>query len=56
MKASKWYLIQEQTQSGYYALIKEKETELIIAELVWGRKGGSLRLRCEFTAHKKLAK
>ena len=32
MKASKWYLVQGQTQFGNYALIKEEETDLIVAE------------------------
>ena len=32
MKSSKWYLIQGQTQFGNYAIIKEEETDLIVAE------------------------
>ena len=32
MKASKWYLVQGQTHFGNYALIKEEETDLIVAE------------------------
>lgn len=32
MKKSKWYLVQGQTQYGNYALIKEEETDLIVAE------------------------
>ena len=32
MKKSKWYLVQGQTQFGNYALIKEEETDLIVAE------------------------
>ncbi len=32
MKASKWYIVQGQTKFGNYALIKEEETDLIVAE------------------------
>jgi hypothetical protein len=32
MKKSKWYLVQGQTQFGNYALVKEEETDLIVAE------------------------
>ena len=32
MKASKWYLVQGQTEFGNYAIIKEEETDLIVAE------------------------
>lgn len=32
MKASKWYLVQGQKELGNYALIKEEESDLIVAE------------------------
>lgn len=32
MRTSKWYLIQGQTHFGNYAIIKEEETDLIVAE------------------------
>lgn len=32
MKTFKWYLVQGQTHFGDYALIKEEETDLIVAE------------------------
>ena len=32
MKASKWYLVQGQSDLGNYAYIKEEDTDLIVAE------------------------
>lgn len=32
MKASKWYLVQGQRDTGNYAIIKEEDTDLIVAE------------------------
>jgi len=32
MEASKWYLVQGETKFGNYAIIKEEDSDLIVAE------------------------
>ena len=60
MKASKWYLVQGQSESGNYAIIKEEDTDLIVAQFPATNRHESnvrlLSLQSVIEEHNKLVK